>query len=242
MITLLIATRNAHKANEIRAILGSGFDYLTLNDFPEAPEVIEDAATFDGNAAKKAVELANWLRSFQSPKFEVGSSKRGQVFVLADDSGLEVDALSGAPGVHSARFAALDTGESGNSTNEANNAKLLRLLKDVPQEQRSARFRCVLAMCSVFSPQSPVHGPQSGDGSESANDNQKETKLFQGTCEGRIGFELRGKGGFGYDPLFFPAGYDRTFGELSEAVKNRLSHRAKALEKFKDYFVEGRER
>src|SRR5208283_5538066 len=101
MTTLLIATRNAHKVGEIRAILGARFQFLTLNDFPAAPKVIEDAATFAGNAAKKAVELARWI---QSSEFKVQGSG---FFVLADDSGLEVDALNGAPGVHSACFAAM---------------------------------------------------------------------------------------------------------------------------------------
>src|SRR5437868_14983844 len=105
-ITLLIATRNAHKVGEIQSILGEQFRYLTLNDFPNAPKVIEDAPTFAGNATKKAVELANWLTSMRSVECGVRN-----LFVLADDSGLEVDALNGAPGVYSARFAALDSGK-----------------------------------------------------------------------------------------------------------------------------------
>src|ERR1039458_3591504 len=136
MTTLLIATRNAHKAGEIRAILGAQFQFLTLNDFPAAPKVVEDADTFSGNATKKAVELARWLAADNS-KLKIKNSKLD--FVLADDSGLEVDALNGAPGVHSARFAALDKSE--NSHDADNNAKLLRLLKNVPLEKRTARFR-----------------------------------------------------------------------------------------------------
>src|SRR5215472_16225618 len=157
--TLLIATRNLHKVGEIRAILGNQFDYLTLNDFSGAPKVVEDAGTFAGNATKKAVELARWFSSSR----HVAASKLSEdglpiatrrFFVLADDSGLEVDALSGAPGVHSARFAALDSGQPGNSSDAENNAKLLRLLKDVPAEKRSARFRCVLALTpAIFNPQ-----------------------------------------------------------------------------------------
>src|SRR5258706_10973801 len=145
MTTLLIATRNAHKVGEIQAILGPQFQCLTLNDFPGAPAVIEDADTFAGNAAKKAVELARWLAADNS-KFKIQNSKLD--FVLADDSGLEVDALNGAPGVHSARFAALDRSVDGPSASSAenspdtdNNAKLLRLLKDVPVAERTARFR-----------------------------------------------------------------------------------------------------
>src|ERR1700761_1519189 len=100
--TFLIATRNAHKVGEIRAILGEPFKYLTLDDFPGAPKVVEDAATFEGNATKKAVELAKWISQTRNAKFATQNA-----FVLADDSGLEVDALNGAPGVYSARFAAL---------------------------------------------------------------------------------------------------------------------------------------
>jgi XTP/dITP diphosphohydrolase len=142
--------------------------------------------------------------------------------VLADDSGLEVDALGGAPDVHSARFAALDSAKSGNTPDADNNAKLLRLLKDIPPEKRTARFRCVIALIQVHSPQSTVHSPQ----------------LFDGACEGHMGFAPRGKNGFGYDPLFVPVGFEQTFAELGEDVKNKLSHRARALEKLKE-FLEG---
>ena len=151
-ISLLLATRNAHKAGEIRAILGDRFRFLTLNDFPEAPKVVEDAPTFAGNAAKKAEELARWLSASRHL-----SPVTRHAFVLADDSGLEVDALNGAPGVHSARFAALDrsadgssASSSGNSPDADNNAKLLRLLKDVPLEKRTARFHCVIALTPVL--------------------------------------------------------------------------------------------
>src|SRR5208282_1641982 len=150
MTTLLIATRNAHKAGEIRAILGAQFQFLTLNDFPGAPKVVEDADTFAGNAEKKAVELAKWLAEKHST-FNIQHSTPN--FVLADDSGLEVDALDGAPGVHSARFAALDRSADGSSASSAgntsdadNNARLLRLLQNVPEEKRTARFRCVIAL------------------------------------------------------------------------------------------------
>src|SRR6187399_1088852 len=110
MTTLLIATRNAHKVGEIRAILGDGFQYLTLKDFPAAPTVVEDANTFTGNAMKKATELARWLCGTWNSKAGIQNT-----FVLADDSGLEVDALDGKPGVHSARFAAVDSGRPTNS-------------------------------------------------------------------------------------------------------------------------------
>ena len=216
MTTLLIATRNAHKVGEIRAILGAQFQFLTLNDFPAAPKVVEDADTFAGNAAKKAAELARWVAG--NSKLKTQNSKLD--FVLADDSGLEVDALNGAPGVHSARFAAMDSAKSGNTPDAENNAKLLRLLKDVPPEKRTARFRCVIALVEI-NPQSAIRNPQ----------------LFDGTCEGRIIFAPRGDNGFGYDPLFAPSGFEQTFAELGEDVKNRLSHRAGALEMLKLYFA-----
>ena len=212
--TLVIATRNDHKVGEIRAILGEQFCYLTLKDFPDAPQVVEDADTFAGNATKKAVELAKWLSELQS-----GESKLQSGFVLADDSGLEVDALDCKPGVHSARFAALDSGKPRNSADADNNAKLIRLLKDVPAEKRTARFRCVIALVECHPPASNFH-----------------TQTFSGTCEGRIDVSPRGNGGFGYDPLFIPDGFDMSFAELGEDVKNRLSHRAKALAKLQYFF------
>ena len=157
MVTLLIATRNAHKVGEIRAILGNGFRYLSLDDFPHPPEVVEDARTFAGNATKKAVALAQWLGQRPNLKSDVTGPVLGahadRMLVLADDSGLEVDALGGAPGVHSARFAALDTGKPGNSRPPENNAKLLRLLGDLPLDKRTARFRCVLALTPVPRPE-----------------------------------------------------------------------------------------
>jgi XTP/dITP diphosphohydrolase len=223
MTRLLIATRNEHKVSEILAILGLTFGYSSLKDFPRSPEVVEDAASFAGNATKKAVELAKWLSRTQDAAEKV-KSPNDRLFVLADDSGLEVEALGGAPGVHSARFAALDTGQAGNSATADNNAKLLRLLQNVPLERRTARFKCVLALTPVLSVEASNASPVCF-----ADEFEVQTQLFEGVCEGSLGFELRGLAGFGYDPLFFPKGYDRTFGELSEHVKNQLSHRARAL-------------
>jgi XTP/dITP diphosphohydrolase len=223
MASFLIATRNQHKVGEIRAILGDAFQYSSLTEFPGAPEVVEDAGTFAGNSSKKSIELAKWISS-NRPATQRSQQQLAHSFVLADDSGLEVDALGGAPGVHSARFAALDSGESGNSPTADNNSKLLRLLKDVPREKRTARFKCVLALTPILQSKTSYASPVCF-----ADEFEVHTQLFDGVCEGWIGFEPRGKGGFGYDPLFFPQGYDRTFGELSESVKNRLSHRAKAL-------------
>ncbi len=225
MTTLVIATRNAHKVGEIRAILGEQFTYLTLMDFPGAPKVVEDAATFAGNASKKAIALARWLNDGKLSAFNLHSSI---VSVLADDSGLEVDALGGKPGVHSARFAALDTGGQGNSRDADNNAKLLRLLKDVPLDQRTARFRCVLALTPVIREQVESASPVCY-----ADEHELQTRLFDGVCEGRIDFAPRGQGGFGYDPLFVPNGFNDSFAELGEDVKNRLSHRAQALASLK---------
>lgn len=217
MTTLFIATRNAHKAGEIRALLPGRFAFRTLNDLPGAPTVVEDADTFAGNALKKAVQLAQWLdEEVRSARFQL---EEESAFVLADDSGLEVDALQGAPGVHSARFAAPD-GASGNSTDAQNNAKLLRLLEPVPRAERTARFRCVLALVEVR--RHPSAGPP---------------PLFEGVCEGRIDFCPRGQGGFGYDPLFVPDGFEQSFAELGEAEKNRMSHRARALARLRAFLV-----
>jgi XTP/dITP diphosphohydrolase len=214
MITLLIATRNSHKVVEIRAILGGAFRFLTLDDFPGAPKVVEDADTFAGNATKKAVELALWLASEKGGRRK---SESGNNFVLADDSGLEVDALGGKPGVHSARFAALDKNES--SKDADNNAKLLRLLENIPAEKRTARFRCEIALVKIGNQKSEI------------------INLFDGVCEGKIILKPRGQNGFGYDPLFVPNGFEKTFAELGEDVKNKLSHRAQALEKLKIFFT-----
>jgi XTP/dITP diphosphohydrolase len=180
----VIATRNAHKLEEIRAIFdAAGMEVLSAKDFPDVPDTVEDRDTFEGNAIKKAQELcdATGLAS------------------LADDSGLEVDALGGAPGVYSARYA----GESCDYA--ANNEKLLRELSG--QTSRRARFRTVLALCRPG----------------------QEPLTVEGKCEGVIIDELRGSNGFGYDPLFVPDGYDQTFAELPAETKNKISHRANAL-------------
>jgi XTP/dITP diphosphohydrolase len=228
MITLFIATRNRHKVGEIQAILGADFRYLTLNEFPAAPEINEDAGTFAGNATKKAVGLAKWLTTVRASESASNDVPQRDLLVLADDSGLEVEALNGAPGVHSARFAALDTGLAGNCSPAENNAKLLRLLKDVPLEKRTGKFRCVLALTPVLKA-----AIQNASPACAADEFELQTELFEGVCNGRIDVTLRGTGGFGYDPLFIPDGYTQSFGELLEQVKNRLSHRAQALTKLK---------
>ena len=190
MTEILLATGNRHKLKEIRQMLeGTAFTAVGLDTVPDAPEVVEDADSFRGNADKKARTLATMT---------------GRITV-ADDSGLVVDALDGAPGIYSARFA----GVSGAGADEANNDLLLEKLADVPDSQRSARFRCALA---VVTP----------DG---------RARYSDGTVEGRIGRVRRGTNGFGYDPLFLLEGdaAGRTTAELPSEEKNAISHRGRAL-------------
>jgi XTP/dITP diphosphohydrolase len=182
---LLLATRNAHKTQEVREILGAGFLVEDLTDRPDLPEVEETGETFDANARLKA--LAGCLH-FDG-------------WVVADDSGLEVDALGGEPGVRSARFA----GEG--AMMEDNRALLLSRLEGVRGRDRCARFRCVLALAR---------------GGE-------VVRTFDGTVEGVIGTVERGAGGFGYDPLFIPEGACRTFAEMTAEEKHALSHRGRAM-------------
>jgi XTP/dITP diphosphohydrolase len=221
MSRILVATRNLHKVREIKGILGGEHQWFTLRDLKDVPEVIEDAATFEGNATKKAVELARWVES-----------KIAVDYVLADDSGLEVDALNGAPGVHSARFAALDSGAAGNSPDAENNAKLLGLLRDVPPEKRTGRFRCVIALTPILDAKE-----ESASKVCEADEHELATQLFSGACEGKILSAPRGTHGFGYDPLFVPKGFEETFAELGDETKNKISHRACALEKLKRIFA-----
>ena len=199
---IVIASSNTHKAEEIQALLGDDFECRTLKDYPDAPEVEEDAATFAGNAVKKALSLVDWLK--HNEDFTEG-------WVLADDSGLEVDALDGAPGVRSARYASNTT--EGNSPDEANNAKLLTALGGKSEHQRTARFRCVLALARAGAYGQP--------------------ELFEGACEGHIAEAPAGSEGFGYDPLFVPENFVDTFGTLGAEIKGMLSHRAAALRKLK---------
>lgn len=185
MRKLLVATGNSHKTQEIRAILGKEYDISDLSAHPELPAVEETGTTFLENATLKAVEI----------------SKQVPGLILSDDSGLEVDALDGAPGVYSSRYA----GDDGNDS--ANNAKLLLELDGA--QDRSARFRCVMVLAEAG--QVLTH--------------------FDGSVEGTIIHSLQGDGGFGYDPLFVPEGFEKSFAELGEEVKNGLSHRARAMEK-----------
>lgn len=194
--------------------------------------IVEDGKTFADNAKKKSIGLAFWLA--MNPRFLAlkTGNRSTQLYILADDSGLEVDALGGAPGVISARFAAVDLGVPGNSPDSSNNAKLMRLLADVPQQERAARFRCVIALTQVvFSTMADKALISTPEGLE------KYTEVFDGTCEGQIAMEAKGKGGFGYDPLFIPKGYDSSFAELNGKVKNKLSHRAQALDRVRKHFL-----
>ena len=186
---LLLATNNAHKAQEIREILSGSFsDIMTMREAGIELEVEENGTTFRENALKKAVETL----AFAGDRFDA---------VLADDSGLCVDALDGAPGVYSARF----SGEGHNDA--ANNAKLIALLKDVPENKRTARFCCCVALARTG--MDPI--------------------AVQGEVEGTILHAARGENGFGYDPFFYYAPFGKSFAELSAEEKNVVSHRRRAL-------------
>jgi len=202
MSKLVLATRNAYKVEELRLLLGDEFQVQDLGDFPSAPVLPESANSFAGNATLKALTFAQWIE---------GSLKLGDAahYVVADDSGLEVDALDGAPGVHSARYASLD---DNNSSDADNNTKLLRELEGVPPQKRVSRFVCQIALTEIV-----------------GRDDTPEAHLFEGVCQGHIAEAERGDQGFGYDSLFMPDGYEQTFAELGAETKNELSHRAKAL-------------
>ena len=183
---IVFATNNAHKLEEVAAILGEGYEVLSLREIGCDADIPETADTFAGNALQKA----------QYVKQHYGYD------CFADDSGLEVDALDGAPGVYSARY-------SGGGS-EANMDKLLHNLTG--KSERGAQFRTVIALLIG-----------------------EETQLFEGVVRGAIIEERRGEGGFGYDPIFVPEGYEHTFAELGSEVKNRISHRAKAVELLAQY-------
>jgi len=184
-LKIVLATRNNDKILEIReALKGLAIEILTMDQFPQIPEVIEDGQTIAENALKKAKVVSDAIH----------------LLALADDTGLEVDYLRGRPGVYSSRFA----GEG--ATYDDNCNKLLQLMKGVPQKQRAARFRCVIAI--------------SGSDVE---------RLVEGVCEGFITDEKRGSQGFGYDPVFYVPQYDLTFAQMSLTLKNEISHRGLAL-------------
>jgi XTP/dITP diphosphohydrolase len=189
MNELLIATKNKGKVREIAEILRpTGIKVSSLLDHSGMPEIIEDGATFRANAAKKAVVIA----------------RHTGLLVMGEDSGIEIDALGGRPGVYSARY----SGE--NATDESNNDLLLKELSGVPHEKRTARYRCAMALA----------------------DKDTLVDVVEGSCEGIITTERRGTNGFGYDPLFLIPSHQKTFGELDLAIKHTMSHRANALKKF----------
>lgn len=192
MKKILVATGNRHKTGEIRAMLGPGWLVEDLGDYPHLPSPVEDGATFADNAKIKALAASRELPG---------------MLVLSDDSGLEVDALGGAPGVISARYA----GEG--ATDAGNRARLKRelrsLLEQDVQAPFTARFRCCMALAQ----------------------NGKTLGVFEGAVEGRVLLDEEGAGGFGYDALFVPDGFASSFGVLSATIKNELSHRARALAK-----------
>jgi XTP/dITP diphosphohydrolase len=198
-IVLVLGTRNRKKCEEMAELIAPPWEpsrslerlsIHSVDDFAGAPEVVEDADAFAGNARKKASELARALSAW----------------VVADDSGLTVDALGGAPGVFSARFAGEPTND------EANNRKVLDALAETPDDRRGAAFRCALALA------------------DPAGTIRLEA---EGACRGRLTREPRGPAGFGYDPLFLIPEYHKTFGELSPLVKHQLSHRARAFANFR---------
>jgi len=187
VIELVVATRNRHKAREIQQILGPEFNVRDLGAYPKVSEIREGGSSFEENAKLKALAASRQLPDL----------------VIADDSGLEVDALGGAPGIYSARYA------GGNATERDKIDKLLSELARVrtTEDGRRARFRCVVALAR----------------------NGNLIGTFEGLVEGRIAGEMRGDSGFGYDPIFIPEGLGQTFGELPTEVKNAISHRAKAI-------------
>jgi XTP/dITP diphosphohydrolase len=186
---LIVATRNTHKTREIEQILGSGLAVRDLTTHPEISEITESGTSFEENAKLKAIAVSEKLPGL----------------VIADDSGLEVEALGGAPGIHSARYA------GANVSDKEKIAKLLRQLAnvDAKSDQRRARFCCVLAVAR----------------------GGRILATVEGVVEGKIAERPRGSHGFGYDPIFIPDGFEETFAELPEELKNNISHRAKAIRK-----------
>ena len=209
MNKIVFATNNQHKLEEIRSILGDDFEVLSLSDIGCHEDIPETSDTLEGNAMQKAQYV------FDKYGYDC----------FADDTGLEVDALGGEPGIYSARYAALDGDDSISHDSEANMAKLLRKLEGV--ENRKARFRTVIALITTKDNFPSLIGRE-GVG----------LLLFEGIVNGSIIRERRGGEGFGYDPIFQPEGYDKTFAELGSEIKNHISHRARAVEKLAHYLKE----
>ena len=209
MNKIVFATNNKHKLEEIKSILGDDFEVLSLSDIGCHEDIPETSDTLEGNAMQKAQYV------FDKYGYDC----------FADDTGLEVDALGGEPGIYSARYAALDGDDYISHDSEANMAKLLRKLEGV--ENRKARFRTVIALITTKD-NSPSLIGREGVG----------LLLFEGIVNGSIISERRGGEGFGYDPIFQPEGYDKTFAELGSEIKNHISHRARAVEKLAHYLKE----
>ena len=193
---IVFATNNQHKLQEIREILGDQFEILSLADIGCHEDIPETGNTLEANAHQKAEYVFDHYH----------------IDCFADDTGLEVDALGGAPGVHSARYA-----EGTDHNSEANMAKLLRELGD--NDNRKARFRTVISLIQM----------------EGGNPVCSREYQFEGVVEGRIDREKHGSEGFGYDPVFIPEGYDKSFAELGEEIKNQKSHRARAVKKLAEW-------
>ena len=193
---IVISTGNQHKVDEIKNILKDlPFEVISKNQLGiENLQVIEDGNTLEENSIKKAKAL----------------SEMTDYMVIADDSGLFVDALDGQPGIYSSRYGGQEANDS------KNNERLLKELKHISLEERTGRFRTVIALIKE----------------------DKEVITIEGECKGSIAFEKKGQGGFGYDPVFMPDGYDKSFAELGKDFKNQISHRAKALDKLKKLLLE----
>ena len=209
MNKIVFATNNQHKLEEIRSILGDDFEVLSLSEIGCHEDIPETSDTLEGNAMQKAQYV------FDKYGYDC----------FADDTGLEVDALGGEPGIYSARYAALDGDDSISHDSEANMAKLLRKLEGV--KNRKARFRTVIALITTKDNSPSLIGRE-----------WVGLLLFEGIVNGSIIRERRGGEGFGYDPIFQPEGYDKTFAELGSEIKNHISHRARAVEKLAHYLKE----
>ncbi|MDD5506033.1 MAG: RdgB/HAM1 family non-canonical purine NTP pyrophosphatase [Candidatus Omnitrophica bacterium] len=194
MTQLLVATRNKKKLSEIKEILkGINLELLSLDNYKDAPQVLENGNTFQKNAIKKAVKLARFTGKL----------------TLGEDSGLCVDALNGAPGVYSARFSGSTCRVGRDKSDRRNNLKLLKLLRDLPLVKRKAHYVCAVALA----------------------DKGGLVGVVEGECPGLIALEAKGKAGFGYDPLFYIPRHKKTFAQLGEKIKHKMSHRYHALKK-----------
>ena len=208
---IVFATNNQHKLSEIRSILGDSIEVLSLKDIGCDVDIPETGTTLEDNALQKAQYVYDHYH----------------IDCFADDTGLEVDALDGAPGVYSARYASMASQTNTARASHDSEANMARLLKELGNNNnRKARFRTVIALI------------QKKDICPCGCSSIKEIHKFEGIVEGEIIRERRGGEGFGYDPIFQPAGYDKTFAELGMNIKNRISHRARATQKLCEFLCE----